>query len=304
MANNNNTADMNGMYSALYDKNPNIAKHALELVSKICDMSNADIEEIWAKFDSKDYTERNDEVEEILGKKKRRTRNKVVKFKPDPAILPNIPDNLRNFFRTKFKQECIDEDRKYTKDYFESAYGALTDNALEELQAEYDEVCKQYDIDYERLKLRAIYNGEYTEIKVKNPINNTRNILLRYSFELNKKYMTKKLISDAKKCKKDMKERQRIVTEMNNNLTEEQIADLEEIIRLDKLRARCQKYERDVILLECKIRYYTHKEPDELIVKRLTKSLQLKKDSPPEDYEDYTSQDNYAPLVDFSEIEG
>ena len=158
MNTNKNTTDMECAFTVQFDKNPEKAKHFNELLEHLVSsehFDDLDIDEVWGLLDTMDREER-------MKKVKKQMKRKAVKKAAFKPVGLKKPPNRMNLFRIKFKEECKEEGRDYSKDYFDSAYKALSEEKLAELDEECSALKEVYEKKFNEMKLRAIYNGEHT----------------------------------------------------------------------------------------------------------------------------------------------
>lgn len=296
--NNTETQNMECAFTVQFDKNPEKAQHFNELLEFLASsehFSELDIDEVWGIIDTMERDER-------LKKAKKQLKRKVVKqaaFKPENL---KKPPNRMNLFREKFKQECKDEDRKYTKDYFTAAYKALTEEALSELDEECSSLKEIYEKRYELLKLKAIHDGEYPPEAVKRACSSYM-MFSKACHAKDSNLLSKTQISALKKADgSDFKKMISVIKGLWDKLKHEEKQRFNEIAVNDKKRYRFQSYEHDVIALEAQIRLAQSKN-ETIRVSELESELADLRDNEPEDYEEYKSSDDYVPLYDFSVLE-
>lgn len=297
--NNTETQNMECPYTVQFDKNPEKAQYfneLLEFLGTSEHFSELEIDDVWGILDTMPRDER-------LKKAKKQLKRKAVKqaaFKPTGL---KKPPNRMNLFREKFKQECKEEDRKYTKEYFEAAYKALTEEALAELDEECSALKEIYEKRYALLKLKAIHDGEYPLDTVKRACSSYM-MFSKACHAKDASLLSKPQISALKKADgSDFKKMIGVIKGIWDKLKHEEKQRFNDIAANDKLRYKFQVYEHDVITLEAQIRLAQSK-GETIRVSELESELADLRDNEPEEYEDYTSSDGYAPLYDFSVLEG
>lgn len=297
MANNTNTIEeMAGIYTAKHDKKPELALHAIDIIRLISSKSDVDENELWNLIDSTDIGERTSKANKLVKSRKKRD----AKFKPDKSILPSVP-TIRNLFIKDFKTECKDEGREYSHEYCDLAYKALKETEIEKLRERREAIKKAYDIEKEKLRLRAIYYGEFTPQRIKKRSNSAYMYFANSCHDFDTTFVSKANIGKIKKMT-SMTDRVPFIKKLWDALTDtkrnEVIAKYDEFNRIHSFRL----YEREVIILNGKIRYYQNIN-DTIMVSKVQAELENLKEAEPEGYEDYKSSSDYTPVYDLSEFE-
>jgi hypothetical protein len=296
--NNTKTADMECPFTVKFDKDPNMAKHFNELLLFLASsehFSDLDIAEIWQILDTMSYEER-------MKKATKQMKRKKVKEAAFKAEGLKRPPNRMNLFRTKFKQECKDEGREYSKEYFTTAYEALSEEKLAELEEECAELRQEYDERYNELRLKAMFNGEYPLDKPKGACSNFM-IFNKACHARDSKLLSKSQITVLKKADGgDFKTMINAITGLWDKLKVEEKEKFTKLSSEDKQRHKYQIYEHGILSLEAQIRFAQSKN-ETIRVSELEAELSELRDSEPDGYSDYIDSDDYTPLFDFSQFE-
>jgi hypothetical protein len=295
---NNNTNNMECPFTAQFDKQPEKAKNFSELLTFLATsehFSDLDINEVWGILDSVEYEER---MKKVKGQLKRKAVKKAA-FKPTNL---KRPPNRMNLFRAKFKTECKEEGREYSKDYFTSAYNALSEEVLAELDEECSELKRVYEEKFAALKLKAIYDGEYEPDKPKGSCSSYM-MFSKACHARDSALLSKTQLTTLKKSGSgDFKKMITTIKELWDKLKHEEKQRFVELSNDDKIRYKCQMYEYNVLSLEAQIRLAQSKK-ETIRTSELQSDLAELKDNEPEEYEEYTSQADYKHIYDFSSLE-
>jgi hypothetical protein len=296
--NNTKTTDMECPFTVKFDKYPTMAKHFNELLlflSSSEHFTDLDINGIWQILDTMSYEERMKKVTKQIKRKK----VKQALFKADGLTKP---PNRMNLFRKKFKQECKDEGREYSKEYFTTAYEALSDEKIAELEKECTELRKEYEEQYNTLRLKAMFNGEYPLDKPKGACSNYM-IFNKACHSKDSNLLSKSQISVLKKAEgSDFKTMIATIKSLWDKLKVEEKAKFTKLSVEDKQRYKYQMYEYEILSLEAQIRF-AQSNNETIRVSELESELTELRDNEPDGYSDYTSSDDYTPLFDYSQFE-
>lgn len=296
--NKTNTADMECAFTVQFDKNPEKAKHFNELLEHLVSsehFADLDIDEVWGVLDTM-------EREERMKKVKKQLKRKAVKKAAFKPVGLKKPPNRMNLFRAKFKDECKEEGRDYSKEYFESAYKALSEEKLAELDEECTALKEVYEKKFNLRKLRAIYNGEYSPDEPKRACSNYM-MFSKACHAKDSSLLSKSQLTTLKKADgSDFKKMISVIKELWDKLKHEEKSKFKQISDNDKIRYKCQLHEHHVLDLEAQIRLAQSKN-ETIRVSELESELADLKDTEPEEFEEYTGSDDYVPLYDFSVLE-
>lgn len=260
MNTNNTNKDMqNGCYTSRFDNNPKMAKDYLDCIKFLVTKTDGNLNEIWALYDNNTVEERETSIKKGL----KRAKAKEDAFKPDEdSGLTKPPNNVYNFFRQQYREK---EGEGYTKEGFENAYKKLKKAELTKLKREHEKLMNEYNKEYERLKNIAIYNGEYEPPKVKGACT-TYALFMKDCYSDEPKFLDDeqveafaKLREDCKKNDKKHTENTKVISgmikEFWDSMSDIEKESIKEMATADKLRFNCENYERDVFILEAKIRH-------------------------------------------------
>lgn len=141
------------------------AEHFMELLEFLYENveNYPEPDKIWPVLDSMSYEERKKKIKTQT----KRAKKRVQKFKPKNIPNPKKPMEL---FRVEFKKQCIENDTKYTKDSFDTAWRELDDEEKERFNSIYQENKAIYEKDYQAAMEKAIHDGEYTPPQPKRPL--------------------------------------------------------------------------------------------------------------------------------------
>jgi hypothetical protein len=295
--NNTQTADMECPFTVQFDKDPLKATHfneLLEFLAKSEHFSDLDISEIWAILDTMEYKERMLKIKKQMKRKK----VKAAAFKPEGL---KKPPNRMNLFRTKFKQECKDEGREYSKDYFVTAYKALSEEKIEELEEECAELKKVYETRFNELRLKAMYLGEYPLDKPKGSCSNYM-MFSKACHSKDSNLLSKSQITTLNKSDGDFKKMITVIKSLWDKLKVEEKSRFTDLAKADKERYTFQSYEHAILSLEAQIRFAQSKN-ETIRVSELESELSELRDTEPEGFDEFTSSADYKPLYDFSQFE-
>lgn len=292
----NNNVDMECPLTIQFDKHPETVAAVDMALTHLENKSDSfDKLEAWTLIDSMDYEER-------IKKSKKDLKRKVVKeAKFKPKGLKRAPNRM-NLFREQFKQECKDEGRDYSKEYFEAAYKALSEDKKAELDEECAELKKVYEEKYEKLKLRAMYNGEFPLEKPKRQCSSWI-LFSKACHAQDSNVLSKSIISKLKKEEtSDFKKTIALIKKLWHGLKHEERRKFDELVETGKETYKFKEYEFETISLEAQIRLALSKN-ETIMVSELEAELDRHRESAPEGYEEYTGSVDYEPLYDFSEFE-
>lgn len=290
----------NGCYTSRFDNKPQMAKDYLECIRYLVSKTDGDIEELWALYDNQSVEEREEHIKKGL----KRVKAIAAKFKPDADCgLTKPPNNVYNLFRQQYKEE---QGESYTKEGFEKAYKALKKPTLAKLKKEVDKLNAAYNIEVEKLKNIAIYKGEHPPPKVKGACN-TYAIFMKDCYSDEPRFIGKKQIKAFAKLREECKNNGKkhtentkviagLVKEFWDGLSDVEKESVKELATEDKLRFHCENYERDVFVLEAKIRFTEscdeHSDTERSRrVKAYTEELtKLQESGKPEGYDEYREE--------------
>jgi hypothetical protein len=292
----NNNGSMECPLTIQFDKHPETVA-AVDMAFNHLEekYDNFDKLEAWTLIDNVDYEER-------IKKSKKDLKRKVAKQAKFKAPGLKRAPNRMNLFREQFKQECKDEGREYSKEYFESAYKALSEEKLAELDEECATLKTVYDEKYEKLKLRAMYNGEYPLEKPKRQCSSWI-LFSKACHAKDTKLLSKTIISKLKKeDTSDFKKTIALIKKLWDGLKHEERSKFDTIVEAGKETYKFKEYEYEMTSLECQIRHALSKN-ETIMVSEFESELEKLREEAPEGYEDYTGSADYEPLYDFSEFE-
>lgn len=290
----------NGCFTSRFDNNPQMAKDYLECIRYLVSKTDGDLAELWSLYDNQTLEERETNIKKGL----KRVKAKEAAFKPDSdSGLTKPANNVYNLFRQQYKEEQGDA---YTKEGFEKAYKALKKPALAKLKKEVDKLNEAYNTEVEKLKNIAIYKGEHPPPKVKGACN-TYAIFMKDCYSDEPKFIGKKQIKAFEKLREECKNNGKkhtentkviagLVKEFWDGLSDVEKEAVKELATEDKLRFHCENYERDVFVLEAKIRFTEasdeHSDAERSRrVKAYTEELsKLRESGKPEGYDDYRAE--------------
>jgi hypothetical protein len=291
--NTNKTVKMEGGYTSRFDNNPKKAQEWMEALRHVCSQSEVDIEELWATVDTMSIEEREKKVKRQL----KRVSNKAAQFK---ATTIAKPPNRMNLFRKRFKEECAENGDKYSKDTFAEAYAALSSDELAALDEEVAGLKAEYEADYEKERVKAIYNGDFTPPDIKRALS-AYMIFGMCCHSKNNKYLPKSIIKKLNDMPSDMSfgDMGKFIKTLWSSLTAKQKEVFSKLNEEAKAKYLFQVYERNIIIANGNIRRATREEDTDAATKFEEELVSLT-DNPPEGYEAYTSSSDYQPLYDFT----
>lgn len=295
---NNNTDDMqNGCFTSRFDNNPKLAKNFLDCIEYLIKRTDGTLDEIWALYDNNTIEERTSKIKKGL----KRAKAKEATFKPDEESgLIKPANNVYNYFRKIYKAK---EGKSYTREGFENAYKALKKTELTKLRKELDKLNDEYQKEYDNLKNIAIYNGEHPPPKIGGACT-TYALFMKDCYSDDPQFLGKKQVKEFNKLREDCKKNDKPHTENHkeicgliksywDGLSDIELNTIKELAAEDKLRYKCENYERSVFELEAKIRFTENNtEYGEQEKKRILKNTQeelttLLDTGKPENYNQY-----------------
>ena len=292
--NTNKTVKMEGGYTSRFDNNPKKAQEWMEALRHVCSQSEVDIEDLWATVDTMSIEEREKKVKRQL----KRVSNKAAQFKTTTITKP---PNRMNLYRKRFKAECEENGEKYSKETFAEAYAALSDDELAALDEEVAELKAEYTKAYEKERLKAIYNGDFTPPEVKRALS-AYMIFGMCCHAKNDKHLSKTIINklnDADKKKMSFGDMGKFIKALWTDLKPKQKEVFTKLNEEAKAKYHFQVYERNIIIANGNIRRATREEDTDAAA-NFDEELTVLTENPPDGYEKYTSSKDYQPLYDFT----
>lgn len=282
-----------GRFTSRYAKNYKDSMHAIEICEHLASCSSVNADELYKYLDVLTIAE---------AKKRNKTANKRTQVKEaefKAVGLKTVP-TVYNLFRQKFKAKVGDD---YTGEAFNQEYNTLSKKQKDELYYEISIMKEKYNTEYEKQKLRAIYEGEYPPAQVKRKTN-ARFMLSKIcsNDKLKKKLLTKTQMKKMVNMPKKLAERTEVITSIWESLSEAQMEQLTDMVTYDGIRQKCQMFEREVLVLEAGIRK-AKRNGDTVTVSLLNADLTKLNQNVPDEYQEYIENDDYAPLYDFTELE-
>lgn len=192
--------DQHSIWNGRFKAKPQEGKLFLEILSKMSQQFFEDDskEEILKFF----WGETEESLQKIISKSNKREKKKKAIFEPENLKKPL---NANHLFGRKFKEDCDKNNTKFSLKDSNEAWKKLSDKEKAKYikQADADKI--KYKAEYEKLRAKAINDGEFPEDKPKKPLSGyflylqevRPNLNKKYKNEINRKTANLKITSEA-----------------------------------------------------------------------------------------------------------